>query len=94
MVLELGGNDPIIVMEDADIDEASTLAVQGSYKKQRTALHGDRSGCWYMNCRRRIYRAGGDQDQGVVLRRPGGYKRRHGHRGSTSRRHACLKTVS
>ena len=32
MVLELGGNDPIIVMEDADIDEASTLAVQGSYK--------------------------------------------------------------
>lgn len=32
MVLELGGNDPLIVMEDADIDEASTLAVQGSYK--------------------------------------------------------------
>ncbi len=32
IVLELGGNDPIIVMEDADIDEASTLAVQGSYK--------------------------------------------------------------
>jgi putative phosphonoacetaldehyde dehydrogenase len=32
MVLELGGNDPIIVMEDADIEEAATLAVQGSYK--------------------------------------------------------------
>ena len=32
VVLELGGNDPIIVMEDADIGEASTLAVQGSYK--------------------------------------------------------------
>ena len=32
MVLELGGNDPIIVMEDGDLDEASTLAVQGSYK--------------------------------------------------------------
>src|SRR5687768_8991389 len=32
MVLELGGNDPIIVMEDADIEEASTLAAQGSYK--------------------------------------------------------------
>ncbi len=32
VVLELGGNDPIIVMDDADIDEASTLAVQGSYK--------------------------------------------------------------
>jgi phosphonoacetaldehyde dehydrogenase len=32
MVLELGGNDPIVVMDDADLDEASTLAVQGSYK--------------------------------------------------------------
>jgi len=32
MVLELGGNDPIVVMEDADLDEASTLAVLGSYK--------------------------------------------------------------
>ena len=32
IVLELGGNDPIIVMDDADIDEASSLAVQGSYK--------------------------------------------------------------
>jgi phosphonoacetaldehyde dehydrogenase len=31
-VLELGGNDPIIVMEDADLEEAATLAVQGSYK--------------------------------------------------------------
>jgi putative phosphonoacetaldehyde dehydrogenase len=32
VVLELGGNDPLIVMDDADLDEASTLAVQGSYK--------------------------------------------------------------
>jgi putative phosphonoacetaldehyde dehydrogenase len=32
MVLELGGNDPLIVLDDADLDEASTLAVQGSYK--------------------------------------------------------------
>ncbi len=31
-VLELGGNDPIIVMDDADLDEASTLAVTGSYR--------------------------------------------------------------
>ncbi|NYT35310.1 phosphonoacetaldehyde dehydrogenase [Allopusillimonas soli] len=32
MVLELGGNAPLIVMEDADLDEASSLAVAGSYK--------------------------------------------------------------
>jgi putative phosphonoacetaldehyde dehydrogenase len=32
MVLELGGNDPIVVMDDADLDEASSLAVAGSYK--------------------------------------------------------------
>src|SRR6266576_2336423 len=31
-VLELGGNDPLIVMEDADVDEAAALAATGSYK--------------------------------------------------------------
>jgi putative phosphonoacetaldehyde dehydrogenase len=32
IVLELGGNDPLIVMDDADLERASDLAVQGSYK--------------------------------------------------------------
>jgi putative phosphonoacetaldehyde dehydrogenase len=32
VVLELGGNAALIVMEDADIDRASTLAVSGAYK--------------------------------------------------------------
>ena len=31
-ILELGGNDPIIVLEDADLEEAATLAAAGSYK--------------------------------------------------------------
>src|ERR1700724_4777901 len=31
-ILELGGNDPLIVMEDADLEEAAALAVAGSYR--------------------------------------------------------------
>jgi putative phosphonoacetaldehyde dehydrogenase len=32
LVLELGGNDPLIVMDDADLDEAADLAASGSYR--------------------------------------------------------------
>ena len=31
-VLELGGNDPLVVMDDADVMKAAELAVNGSYK--------------------------------------------------------------
>jgi aldehyde dehydrogenase (NAD+) len=32
LVLELGGNDPLIVLNDADLDLAVTLAAEGSYR--------------------------------------------------------------
>lgn len=32
VVLELGGNDPLIVLDDADVERAALLAAQGSYK--------------------------------------------------------------
>ena len=80
MVLELGGNDPIIVMEDADLDEAATLALQGSYKNSGQRCTAVKRMLVHEALADALRRAAGRQDAGVELRRPDAIrKRRHGH---------------
>jgi putative phosphonoacetaldehyde dehydrogenase len=70
MVLELGGNDPIIVMEDADIEEASTLATQGSYKNSGQRCTAGEAHDRAREGRRRVRGEAGREDEGLDLRRP------------------------
>jgi acyl-CoA reductase-like NAD-dependent aldehyde dehydrogenase len=73
MVLELGGNDPIIVMEDADLDEASSLAVQGSYKNSGQRCTAIKRMLVHEAVAARLYRAGGGgEDPRLEIRRPDG----------------------
>ena len=78
-VLELGGNDPIIVMEDADLDEAATLAAAGSYKNSGPALHGGQAHAGARARSPTVRRAAAREDERVDLRRSDGPDARHGH---------------
>ena len=61
-VLELGGNDPIIVMEDADLDEAATLAAAGSYKNSGQRCTAVKRMLVHEQRRRRVRRAAARED--------------------------------
>jgi aldehyde dehydrogenase (NAD+) len=78
-VLELGGNDPIIVMDDADLEEAASLAAAGSYKNsgqrctavKRILVHERVADAFVDKLVARTRR--------VELRRPDGRHARDGH---------------
>jgi hypothetical protein len=104
-VLELGGNDPLIVMEDADLDEAATLAATGSYKNsgqrctaiKRMLVHQSVADDFVVRLKAKTeaWTYGDPMDPVIEMgrdRRSGGQVvRGEGRRGGRSRREAALR---
>ena len=72
IVLELGGNDPLIVMEDADLDKAAELAVQGATKNSGQRCTAVKRILVVEKRRRRILQARARQGEEAESRRPDG----------------------
>ena len=80
IVLELGGNDPLIVMEDADLDKAAELAVAGATKNSGQRCTAVKRILVVENGRRRVCRAGPREGQEAEGRRSDGPRDRRRHR--------------
>ena len=79
-VLELGGNDPIIVMEDADLEESSSLTVAGSYKNSGQRCTAIKRILVHESVADRFVETAGRENQRGQLRRSDRPAHRHGHR--------------
>ncbi len=78
-VLELGGNDPIIVMEDADLDEAASLAAAGSYKNSGQRCTAVKRMLVHEKVADGFVERLVARTKAWTLRRPDGPQARHGH---------------
>ena len=68
-ILELGGNDPLIVLRDADLDEAVRLATYGAFKNSGQRCTAVKR-IIVREGRRRLRRRAGREEAGVDVRRP------------------------
>ena len=80
IVLELGGNDPLIVMEDADLDKAAELAVTGATKNSGQRCTAVKRILVVEQGRGRVFQAGARQGEEAEGRRPDGPGDRCRHR--------------
>ena len=78
-VLELGGNDPLIVMEDADLEEAATLAAAGSYRNSGQRCTAIKRMLVQESVAGALHRAAAREEPRREVRRPDGSGHRHGH---------------
>ena len=80
LVLELGGNDPLIVMEDADLDKAAELAVQGATKNSGQRCTAVKRILVVESVADKFVEAGAGQGAQAEERRSHGPRHRHRHR--------------
>ena len=71
MVLELGGNDPLIVMEDADTRQGGGTRGRGRHQEFRPALHGGQAHHRRREGRGRVRSGRAGQGEEAQGRRPG-----------------------
>ena len=94
IVLELGGNDPLIVMEDADLDKAAELAVQGATKNSGQRCTAVKRILVVESVADEFVEAGARQGEEAQVRRSDGSRRPMSAPSSTSARPSCSRRAS